>query len=278
MKKTLSLALLLITSFTYPMETDIVNPEVMKVIQKDNPNSTFIKESQSPDGTRIVALTNKGVVALYDAKTGKFQDLVATNKMNVQSLEFNPEGTKVILKTTRGTEEYGIVDPEVMKIIQENNPNSTFIKKSTSPDGTRIVALNDKGVVGLYKGKTGKFEDIIGTNKTDIQSLEFSPEGTKVILKTARGTEEYGIVDPEVLKVIIGDNSYTTFLNKTQSPDGTKIAALTQKGVVALYDGKTGKFIRILATNKMNVQLLEFNPDGTKVILKTTRGTEEFII
>ncbi len=82
------------------MEKVSVDPNVFKMIQQEIPyTSTIIKKSQSPDGTKIVTLTNNGRVSLWDGKTGKSLEFsLALDKENAQSMGFHPEGTKVIIK------------------------------------------------------------------------------------------------------------------------------------------------------------------------------------
>ncbi len=201
MKKTLPLTILLLIPFVvHTMETDPVDPNVFKIIQKNNPYLDYIKKSQSPDGTKIVTVTEGGTVSLWDGKTGELLELsVAKGKQKVQTVGFNPDGTKVIIKTLQGTEEYDItdfvrVDPNVFKIIQKNNPYVDYIKKSQSSDGTKIVTVTEGGTVSLWDGKTGELlEPSVAKGKQKVQSVGFNPEGTKVIIKTLQGTEELAI-------------------------------------------------------------------------------------
>ncbi len=110
MKKTLPLTILLLIPFVvHTMETDPVDPNVFKIIQKNNPYVVYIKKSQSSGGTKIVTVTEGGTVSLWDGKTGELlEPSVAKGKQKVQSVGFNPEGTKVIIKTLQGTEELAI--------------------------------------------------------------------------------------------------------------------------------------------------------------------------
>ncbi len=199
MKKILLLTgLIFVPLFTHTMEPDNINPDVFKGIERNNPFFTFIKKNQSPDGTKIVTLSNAGTVSLWDGKTGKSLDpSFAKDKLKAQSVGFSPDGTKVIIKTLQGTEEYDLttlVDFDVFKGIERNNPFFTFIKKSQSPDGTKIVTLSNAGTLSLWDGKTGKsLEPSLAKDKLKAQSVGFNPDGTKVIIKTAQGTEEYSI-------------------------------------------------------------------------------------
>ncbi|MBA3751565.1 hypothetical protein H0X06_02050 [Candidatus Dependentiae bacterium] len=293
MNKVFSLTVLLLIPFViHTMETEPVDPNVFKTIQKSNPYLDYIKKSQSSDGTKIVTLTEGGTVSLWEGKTGELlEPSVAKGKQKVQSVGFNPESTKVIIKTLQGTEEYDItdfvrVDPNVFKIIQKKNPYVDYIKKSQSPDGTKIVTLAEGGTVSLWNGKTGELlEPSVAKNKQKVQSVGFNPDGTKVIIKTLQGTEEYDItdfvrVDPTVFKIIQKKNPYVDYIKKSQSPDGTKIVTLTEGGTVSLWEGKTGKTLKSsLAENKNKVQSIGFNPEGTKVLIKIPlKGTEEYPI
>ncbi len=110
MKKILVLSMLLgAPSFIYTMESlqTISSPEAKSNIERSLLDSSTRIEmaSQNPEGTRIAILTNEGDVILYDG-SGEYLGVVAKGKEDAKGLEFNPDGTKVILQSSRGPLEF----------------------------------------------------------------------------------------------------------------------------------------------------------------------------
>ena len=64
---------------------------------------------------------------------------------------------------------------------------------------------------------------------------------------------------------------------KAQSLDEKKIAILNDSSQLSLWDGKTGKLLnRSVAEDLHNVVSLDFNKEGTKLIVTTDEGSQEF--
>ena len=178
---------------------DIINPEVLATIlatiKKELGDFRIVKRSLSPDGTKVAIINNFGYISLWDATSGKpLDEIMARNKLNALSIGFNPESTKVVVTTPNSSETLDIINPEVLALIKEELGSVQIVKKSLSPDGTKVAIINDLGFVSLWDATSGKLlEQMIALRKQNALSIEFNPDSTKVIVTTPEGTEEFSI-------------------------------------------------------------------------------------
>lgn len=192
-KMTVLVLLSVLPSFAHTMEhSQEIDPSVlnsirnnMRTMHEDNVRTMHdIKMTiKSSDGKKIAILDWNGDISLWDGVTGKLMDIVADNQFNVLSLGFNPEGTKVIVTTSKGLKEYTAIEdtpPDLLHFIE---------------DGTKIAFLYADGTI-LVADKKGKMliDRTIAENPKDVIGLEFNKNGTGVIATTSKGSEEFSYV------------------------------------------------------------------------------------
>jgi len=233
----------------------IIDPKVLNTIENKHINpfyggSEIQNKRLSPDGTKIAVLDTRDTVFLYDGHTGELLDNYSVPKRTsydeILSVGFNKDSTKVIIHSTKnGEREYDIIDPKVLKTIKnELDSNASMILKSLSPDGTKIAVLTGSGIVFLWDGKTGKFEDFIKTvSSSDVQSLGFSPDSTTVIINTTyRRKINYPIANLVIMKKIRStlEHANKTVKHEAIHPAGKIIAILEGDSTLSIWDGNTG--------------------------------------
>ncbi len=294
MKKIMSLALLtMLPFFTHTMESSLeigssIKADVLNAIEKSMGSLRYIRmKSQSADGAKIAIIDQYGDVSLWDGKTGKqLDEEVARNLQGVTALGFNQDGTKVIVTTSTGLREYTAIataSADALNAIEKSMRPRYIMVKSQSADGTKIAIVDQNGDVSLWDGKTGKqLDEEVARNLQRVTALGFNQDGSKVIVTTSKGPQEYTAIataSADVLKAIEKSMRPRYIMVKSQSADGTKIAILDQYGDVSLWDVETGKQLgESVVRNLQGVTALGFNQDGTKVIVTTSKGPQEFPI
>ncbi len=266
-----------ITTETY----DIISSKALRVIEKGLGYSLIIEKRMSPDRTKIVILDNYGKISLWNAASGKPLDhSMATNKEKALSIGFNEASTQVVVTMPTSIETYDIVNPYALKAIKYRLFYSSLIKKSVSPDGTKIVTLDSDGIVSLWNALSGEVIDrFLAQNKETAQSIEFNDTSTKVIITMPLSTELCDIINVKVLRAIEDNLGSSLITKKRVSLDGTKIVSLATNGIISLWDATSGKSLeKYVAHNKEQALSIGFNEDGTKIIVTFPTFTEEFPI
>ncbi len=187
-------------------EHEIVNPQALKVINSTNVVS-ISKTCQNAEGTQIVTYDQQGYISLWDGKTGESLDqhlaeypTFIGEKDKVHSIRFNNEGTKILVITAEEVKEHIIINPQAIRIIQQNS-RYYYRKKNQSPDGSMIITFDHEGYISLWNGKTGdplkmNFADYSDRDNT-VLSIGFNDEGTKILVTTHDKIEEHPVVQEQ---------------------------------------------------------------------------------
>jgi WD40 repeat protein len=123
-----------------------------------------------------------------------------------------------------------------------------------------MVAVADSKEIRTYSVVSGKPIGATSEFAFDVYSLDFSPDGTKLLSGSRQG------------KVILSDVSSGQFVAQLNdgnmyyravfSPDGKQIASADQDGKVRIWDVASNRIVRTLIAHTGIVRLIAFSPDG----------------
>ena len=109
-------------------------------------------------------------------------------------------------------------------------------------------------------------------NSNYVNSVAYSPDGTKIISGSGNSFEEnndntikiWDVTTGECLETL-GENS--NYVNSVAySPDGTKIISGSDDKTVKIWDANTGACLKTLEGHSDWVESVAYSPDGTKII------------
>lgn len=308
MKKAFLLIVLsALSTVTHTMERD-----VFSIIKETLGGAEILSKQLNPDKTIIVVLDEIGLVSLWKNPSGDLIDFLETNK-DAKAVRFSRDGKKILVTLSGGkTEELAVpqelagkqepemkkaadIPPATLKAIEEFLSGPNIVSRDLSFDRTKILALDDLGVVSLWENPSGSLISFLKTNK-DAKTVRFSLDEKKVIITTIGGkTEEFAIpqellvekkqpemkkaaIDPEVLEAIKRSYVGLVVVSASLSPDQKKIVILDDTGLVSLWKNSSGESIGFLPTNKADAKAVRFSRDGKKVIITGGGRTEELTI
>ncbi len=305
MKKILALALLAgVPSFIHTMET---TGGERKNIQSSGHAPKFVTSAVTPDRTKIVGVSSTGNVSLWDVKSGQVIDRSVTSEVKgvqqyIKAVGFNKDGTVILVTSLEGTEQYGIIDPEILTIIKSHplieKRNKAALKgKNISPDRTKIAILDETGNISLWDARSGQLLNSSIVKGLDVKDnnflpkLSFSPDGKVLNVTTYQvsfkdvypSVQKYDVSSmlvPQKSELIgLKGSQLPTFVKSAISPDGTKIAGVSSTGNLSVWDIESKQAIDSSVVNGlMNVAAVEFNKEGTKVFVTTSEGIEDYDI
>jgi WD40 repeat protein len=255
-----------------PIPPSTLNPaklhEIAQTTGKFNP---YIWAS---DGRPLLivqeSIVQGGVWELYRFND-KAENSLITRVTNPVAWAISPDGNQLAIAAslidTRGTPNRNEkADANIMQLLSLEQPpslseipdNNVVRSISWSPDGKWIAVLGKDGRVSLWH--VGLKRRIFSTIDEDNYGakLIWSPDG-RAFANTNSGNVYF--IDPVNLKNV---QRWTlpTANNVTWSPDGTKIAATTDAGIVRVWDVTTQRLISTIRGFYSTVTLIEWSPDN----------------
>ena len=248
----------------------------------------IIKNCVSPDGTKVAFFDSCNHISIWYNNRDALC-FSERQREGTQSIEFNPEGTKVVVTTSTGSEELDVIEYEVYSVIRDAVGYVNWISWfSVSADRTKVAICEGLGSISLWDNFSGEVLERCMVKKQEIvRSIGFNSEGTKVIVTTPDGSEEIDIINPKAMAEIRGylqrqDRSgtsiYKSMYTRSVSFDRTKVAVFSH-GWLSLWDNASGELLqRWLAQDQCDVRSIGFNNDSTSVTVTTPKGIKEFPI
>jgi WD40 repeat protein len=221
--------------------------------------------SWSPDGKKIASASNDSTIKLWEANTGVLLNTFRGHSALVSELSWNPDGNEIASCSWDST----------IIIWDINNGDSLFTldghvdrvgSVSWSPDGSKIVSSAFQSIIIWDANSYDEKKKIEGFNSAE--EVVWSPDGSKfsngsVIFDAS--TYSYNFLD-------------SWALSTSWSPDGSLIATsggswMSDYGYVKIFDSNTSDLIHELNGHTAEVESVEWNPDGKRIVSGSSDGT-----
>ncbi len=234
----------------------------------------------SPNGSRIAVANNteenvEGWVSIWDATTYQKILTLPHQKVNVRSVSFSPDSTRIVTTgDDRKIKIWDVRNGELLLTLSGHTDPAT--NAVYSPDGTRVATTSWEGQAKIWDANTG--QELFGLNghKSDIWGLAFNPQGTRVATASTDGTVRVWNVSPsrELLTLVNGP-AITSQIGArlAYSPDGTKLAVAYSDPIAKVWDVTTGKLLLSLVGHTDEITFIAYNYDGTQIATVSKDGT-----
>jgi WD40 repeat protein len=210
----------------------------------------------SPDGKRLATANESGVVQVWDTATGQAKFALRGHEGRVVSVAWSADGrhlvsgsrdsTAYIWKATSGTEAFALDDP-----------SGTVSSADWTPDGCRILTAGGTwlemgvmdGVVREWDVETGKQLRALEPVQDALYEVAFSPDGQYFLTHEDPCIEGQDVVlvwdyaQGKIINTIpvVSRENGAFVRDAAWSPDGKRIAAVTNTGLAKVYDAFTGQ-------------------------------------
>ena len=231
--------------------------------------SSVESASFSPDGKRIVSISDDNTIRIWDSQTGKqIGQLPEGHTKKVSSASFSPDGKHIVSASYDKT--IRIWDTQTSKQIGQPFEGHTRPVNSVSfsPDGKRIVSASSDNTIRIWDTQTGKQIGKPLEGHTDhVLSASFSPDGKRIVSASSDNTIR--IWDAQTGKQVGRPLTGHTYLiySVSFSPDGKLIVSASRDETVRIWDAKTGWQIgQPLKGHTNSVSTASFSPDGKLIV------------
>ncbi|CAK8724116.1 hypothetical protein GCAAIG_14100 [Candidatus Electronema halotolerans] len=214
----------------------------------------------SPDGEKIVSVSDDHTVRIWDAASGKQVALLTGHEYPVTSAAFSPDGKKIVSASEDNTVRIWDVDSsKELAVLKGISYMSGF-----SPDGKKIVSAS-WDTVRIWDVDSGKELAVLKGHESSVNSVAFSPDGKKIVLAPEDNTVRIWDVDSsKELAVLKGHESSVNSV--AFSPDNSKIVSASDDNTVRIWDAASGQQVALLTGHENSVRSAAFSPDGKKIV------------
>ena len=220
----------------------------------------------SPDG-RWLAIGTTALLELYEAQT---YQLNRTIEMNVDALEFNQDGTEILVADGDLVRRLDSTTGQVVETLTVGKHRVSDLAYSS--DGKQIAAIDVRGVVRLW----GEHQEASTFRRTHTRwakhAILFSPDGGQLII----GAYDLEIWDIATAQIVGGALTDSLVTSLALHPDTMQLAVGTEEGLVELRTLGTCERTALIDGNdvavegvreKVEVESLAFSPDGQTLIV-----------
>ncbi len=229
----------------------------------------------SPDGRRLATACADGTVRFWSVPGGELLEPAVRCGGELHYVSFSSVAGLIATADASGTARvWSTADghpltPPLRQVQAQYNPqNHTYQGPLFSPDGTRLLTLDER-TVHVCEARTGARTMPPYTMAAAITRVAFSPEGTRILLIGKMN----GVIILDALKGVPLLHFDTPSENQVGcfSPDGERVA-ISSQGLIQVRDARTGEQV-VTPLQHRTLTELSFNPAGDRLLAAGRDGT-----
>jgi CHAT domain-containing protein/tetratricopeptide (TPR) repeat protein len=235
----------------------------------------------SPDGRRLLGVTQDAGITLWDAQTGASIRKLTSGGANKV---FGSSADGRLLATASGSRTEIILwdaerDQRAGAITASGGVRFSRDAVALSPDGLRLAAehygaSSSSPAIGVWDVHTGKLARLMDGRINDVHALVFSPDGRRLAVIDAKGA--LAVWNAETGKPMLPAIVSAAAKLAAFSPDGRVLASAGAGREIKLWDAQTGRQTGVIASQAETIGALAFSPDGG-LLAVAENGTAEFL-
>ena len=141
----------------------------------------------SPDGNSILTISYDKTIRIWDAATGKFQNVLEAHTGSINNVRFSPDGTT--LATVGADNTIRIWDVQTWMETQTLNTDSDSVRSiAFSADGSLFASGNADGTIRLWDIANGQAVRTFKGHLSSVSMIAFSLDGQTLASRSSDGT------------------------------------------------------------------------------------------
>jgi WD40 repeat protein/TPR repeat protein len=258
----------------------------------------------SPQGDRIVTATDDRLAHVYDAASGRQQQLLTGHAGRVWSASFSPDGTRIVTASADKTAR--IWDAASGRTLQVLAGHADTVEAAVySPDGRTLATASADRTAALWDAASGRQLRLFSGHTNRVIAVAFSPDGARLatastdasarVWDVASGHTLLRLVHPAQVTSVafsadgarlitgcddrrahvwdLASGQQTEQLNGHTDPvvaalffpDGTRAVTASTDRTARLWDLGTGEAVRVLRGHRDRVESVALAPDGRRL-------------
>src|SRR5271166_1909826 len=218
----------------------------------------------SPDGKRVVTVSDDKTARVWDADTGKPLASLQGHTQSVRSAAFSPDGKRVV--TVSDDKTARVWDANSGKPLAPLQGHTVQVLIAAfSPDGKRVVTASADKTARVWDADSGKTLAPLQGHTDQVLTAAFSPDGKRVV--TASYDKTARVWDADSGKPLACLQGHAApVLTAAFSPDGKRVVTASFDKTARVWDAESGTLLAPLRGHTNEVFSAAFSPDGERVV------------
>lgn len=213
-----------------------------------------------PGGGGVISAGNDGTIRVWDAATGKEQDVLKAHRGEVRSIALCPAGQ---ILASGGTDRtvilWDVSTGRQLATLEGHNGEVRGV--AFSPGGRSLASSGDDGRVILWDVAARKRKAMLHEGTSGVRCLAFSPDGKTLAYEDRKAMVTLLDLAARRVRAVLEGHA-DDVLAVAYSPDGKTIATGAKDATVRLWNREGGKARAVLKGHFARVRTLAFSPDG----------------
>ncbi len=225
----------------------------------------------SPDGQRVVTVSEDGTARVWDVKEAVLQDRLLASLVGhgkgVLSVAFSPESQQVVTASKDGTARiWSIAEPGVLATLAGHERAVSCA--AFSPDGQRVVTASEDETARVWSAE-GMLLATLRGHIHQVTSAAFSPDGQRVVTASRDGTAKVWSASGALQVTLLGHRH--PVWSVAFSPDGERLLTASEDGTARVWSA-TGEQLVTFQGPLRGLRLAAFSLDGQRVLTVAQDG------
>jgi hypothetical protein len=184
----------------------------------------------SPDGERILTISNDGTVRVWDAESGK-ELAVLDKQQDYNSAVFSPDGKRIVTASFNAS----IWDATTGKELLAFDKHQDIVYSAVfSPDGKRIITTSRDLTARVWDAENGKELVVFNKHQDYVYIAAFSPNGKRIVTASYYNARIWDAESGKELAVL--DKHQDIVYTAAFSPDGKRIVTASKDYTARVWD------------------------------------------
>jgi WD40 repeat protein/class 3 adenylate cyclase len=229
---------------------------------------TWMPIAISPDGRSLLNGNVQGEIRLWNIQPAPRLP-VFKNAGNVNGLAFSPDSRFALTGDSTGMVRMWNVGTG--QEVRDFKGHTDLINYGVafSPDGKYVLSGSWDRTVRLWDAATGRELRQFSGPAAAVESVAFSPDGTKVL---AAADEGMWLWETQTGRLVREWQDLKQIVRLAFSPDGSYIATTSMDGTARILDASTGKVINKFQLDGSPLYGISFSPDGKSIAVGSAKG------
>ena len=228
----------------------------------------------SPEGRRVVSISEDGTAKVWDARTGKNLltiDLPIEGHDRPVSVAYSPDATKLAVAYYQGRIQTFDAKTGLLLLTMNGDAYATM-HISYSPDGNTLASAGADQEVTIWNATSGKEAAKLKGHTSTVLSCVYSPDGDLLASGSMDGTVRIWNAKSGQMRSILDprDGSWKSCV--CFSPDGKNLAAGSYK-MIRVWDATTGQPLFSMSGHSDQVFSISYSLDGARLVSSSSDNT-----